>query len=71
MSERRYITNEACTKSIDEDGLICGEQSNIIKQRTDPNSGLIIAVAECRAGHQFSASFDQETGQVYNRRWIA
>jgi hypothetical protein len=71
MSERRYITNEACTKPIDELGAICGEPSNIIEQRTDPNSGLIFAVSECRAGHQFSASFDPETGGVYNRRWLA
>ena len=71
MSERRFITNEACPKSIEENGTICGEPSNIIEQRTDPNSGLINAVSECRAGHQCAASIDPETFQIYNRRWIA
>jgi len=63
MSESRYITNEACTKQIDEDGSICGQPANIIEQRTDPTSGLINAVSECRAGHQCAASIDPETFQ--------
>ena len=35
MTERRFITNEACPKPIDDNGTICGEPSNIIEQRTD------------------------------------
>lgn len=70
MTDRRFITNEACPKLIDDTGAICGEPSNIIEQRTDPTTGLINAVSECRAGHQCAASIDPETYQIYNRRWI-
>ncbi len=71
MTERPVITIEACQKVIDDNGTICGEPTNIIEQRADPNSGLITAISECRAGHQCAASIDQETYKVYNQRWIA
>jgi hypothetical protein len=71
MTERPVIAIEACQKVIDQEGTICGEPTNIIDQRTDPNTGLITAVSECRAGHQCAASIDLETHKVYNQRWIA
>lgn len=71
MNEQTFITIEACQKVIDENGAICGEPTKIIKKQADPNSGLITATSECRAGHQSIATIDLETEKVYNQRWVA
>jgi hypothetical protein len=71
MTEQPVITIEACQKVIDESGAICGEPTKIIEKAADPNSGLITATSECRAGHQSMATIDLETDKVYNQRWIA
>ncbi len=71
MNEQPVITIEACQKVIDESGSICGEPTKIIEKQADPNSGLITAISECRAGHQSMATIDLDTDKVYNQRWIA